>query len=216
MKIVISEFESENILFNHIVYTNPKEKKFELHTHDISEILFLKKGDIFVAVGTKIYKILQNSLVIFRANVSHKIKAEKNSDYERYDIIFDESSFANGIFKKIPSDVDVINFSENERISGLLENLDYYSKIFSGEDLKILVKNTVEEILYNIYVMPKNNSQSTAVFNPIITKAVEYINENYTNHITVREICKHVYVTKSYLHQLFIKHLKTTPKNISL
>lgn len=213
MKTVISEYESETLLFDHIVYTNPQEKDFELHTHDICELLFLKKGEVSAIIGAKEYKLQKDSLAIFRANTAHKIKINKKADYERYDIIFDESILANRIFKKISPDFDIISYSGNRRISDLFARLDDYCRFFKNEDLKILVTNITEELLFNIYLTPKNNlNENIPLSNPIITKALQYINDRYEEPISVGDVCSFVCTTKSHLHQLFMRYLKTTPK----
>lgn len=209
----ISQYESNSLIFNHTVCTNPVEKKFELHTHDICELLFLKKGKVSAIVGAKEYKLQKDCLVIFRENIPHKIQIEENVDYERYDIIFDEKIYANEIFKKIPTNIDIINFSGNGYINELLLKLDFYCEFFKDKDLKILCENIVEELLYNIYLTPKSEYDNTMlVSHPIIVKATEYINEHFAKPITIDDVCKYTCVTKSYLHQLFKKYLNTTPK----
>jgi hypothetical protein len=42
----ISMCESRDFLFNHVIYTNPIRNFFEFHTHDICELIFLKKGNV--------------------------------------------------------------------------------------------------------------------------------------------------------------------------
>ena len=99
----ISTYKDNQILYNHTIFKNPMDTDFEFHTHDICELIFLKSGNVSGIIGEKTYKLNENSLIIFRANVPHKIRIDDNTAYERYDILFDENILANQIFNKIPT-----------------------------------------------------------------------------------------------------------------
>ena len=209
----VSFYKDESITHDHSVMYKPDDKNFNFHTHDICEIIFLKSGDVSAIIGEKSYKMQKNSLVIFRANVPHRIRIDGSKFYERHNILFDENELANGIFNKLPQELDLINCNGNRRITELFEKIDYYYSNFKGMDLKILVTNTIEEILYNLYVEPleKFNVNQISV-HPTISSAVDYINKHYTEPVTIDDICHEVCVTKSHLHHLFMENMKISPK----
>ena len=209
----ISQYKDDSMAHTHSIVTNPDDKNFYFHTHDICEFIYIKSGDTSAIIGDRTYKLQKDSLVIFRSNIPHRMRIDGNEVYERHNILFDETKLANGIFQKFPKEIDLINCNGNRRISDLFEKLDYYYSKFNGENLKILVKNTVEEILFNLHVEPfeeYNVNQVSA--HPIISKAVEYINRNYSQAVTIEDIAKEVCVTKSHLHHLFMENLKISPK----
>ena len=45
-----------------------------------------------------------------------------------------------------------------------------------------------------------------------IDKAIEYIEKNITQNFTLETLCNQLYINKSHLHRLFLKHLQITPK----
>ena len=209
----IAEYKDTTIAHNHSVNTKPNDNVFEFHTHDICEIIFLKSGDVSAIIGEKQYKLPERSLVFFRANIPHRIRIDGPEPYERHNILFNEKELANGIFEKLPKDLDLINVSGNERITELFEKLDFYYNNFDGENLKVLVTNVVEEILFNIYLNPTDqNDEMQLMVHPAIKSAVKYINEHYTEDITVDELSTVACVTKSHLHHLFMEHMKISPK----
>ena len=209
----ISLYKDENIAHAHSIVIDPDDEKFKFHTHSICEIIFIKSGNVSAIIGEKTYKLQKGSLVIFRANIPHKIRIDSNENYERHNLLFDHHKLANGIFYKLPKELDIINLNDNTRILDLFDKFDYYYTKFKDKDLKILVHNTIEELLYNLYAEPFNEFNVNRIStHPIILNAVEYINENYTNPITIDEIAKKVCVTKSHLHHLFVKNLKISPK----
>ncbi|MBQ7953630.1 MAG: helix-turn-helix transcriptional regulator [Clostridia bacterium] len=210
---IISFYKDDSIACAHSIVYKPNDGDFKFHTHDICEIIFLKSGDISAVIGEKTYKMQKDSLVIFRSNIPHRIRIDGSENYERYNILFNENELANGIFHKLPKELDLINCNGNAQIIKLFEKIDYYYSKFSGENFKILVKNIVEEILFNLYAEPfEDFSVNQASVHPIISSAVNYINEHYKEPVTIDDICRDVCVTKSHLHHLFMKNMKISPK----
>lgn len=209
----ISIYKDNKIFYNHAVFHNPMETNFDFHTHDICELIFLKSGNVSGIIGEKTYKLNKNCLIIFRANVPHKINIDDNSVYERYDILFDENILANQIFNKIPKNLDLISYSGNSYVIDLFKKLDYYYENFKDNNLKRLVTNIVEELLFNLYLAPVDEVNSNLISTrPIISSAIEYINTHYTEQISIDDISKHLCITKSHLHHMFMENLHISPK----
>ncbi len=207
----ISKYEDGKILYNHIIMQE-KNIEFDVHAHDICEMIFIKKGNVLAVIGAKTYKLRKGSLIIFRPHIPHRIIVE-GDDYERYDIIFDEKQLANKMFDKIPQNTDVIDCSGSGIIEDLLKKIDYYYMNFEGKNIKLLVTNIIEEIVLNLTLIAKEGTDDGLIsVNPTINRAVEYIDEFYTEDITIEDICKRLYITKSHLHHLFTSHLQISPK----
>jgi AraC-like DNA-binding protein len=76
-----------------------------------------------------------------------------------------------------------------------------------------MMKNLIEEIFYNIIIEVSSSGQrSYEHTNPIVSRAISYIDENLLTLSGIEEICNELYITKSHLHHLFKKYLKITPK----
>jgi len=212
---VIYDYQSENIYYDHTIFANPQDKDFYFHTHDICELIFLKSGNVSAIIGDKTYKLSKNSLIIFRANLPHRIRIDGNERYERFDILFDENILANGVFNKIYNGLDIVTLNRNDDIANLFKKIEYYYESFQKSDLNYLITNIVEEILFNLYLICDDNfSYHSYATHPTVSKAVEFINAHYTEPITIDEICKEIYVTKGHLHYLFTESLKITPKKM--
>lgn len=211
---MISRCKGEKFVYNHILNISPEEEDFELHTHDICELILLKKGDVSGVIDGKTYKLQKNSLIIFRPNVLHGIKINNSSeDYERFNFLFDEKMMANKIFAKVPADLDVINLKDNNYIIELFNKLDYYYEHFYDDNLKKLVNNVIEEIVFNLTLVSKEEKGGDLIsVNPVINRAIEYIENNYTSDLTIDELSEELHISKSYLHQIFMKNLQISPK----
>ncbi len=212
----ISAFSSEDIIFNH-VHCPYSDYDFPSHSHDVCELLFLVKGDMLYMVDGKVYHVPRHSLVISRASALHSIKSNAPTEYERFNILFDEMKIGTHFFEQIPQDIDVVNFYGNELVCNLFRKFDYYSENFKVDALKKLLMNLTEEILCNVLLSSRDAVQSSIdSSNPIVNQALHYIHENITHPLTIESLCRELYITKSHLHHLFIKHLEITPKKYIL
>ena len=207
----ISKYEDGKILYNHIKMKE-SDIAFDVHTHDICEMIFIKKGEVLAIIGAKTYKLRRGSLIVFRPHIPHRIIVE-GDEYERYDVIFDDKVLANKMFEKIPESTDVINCGGNSMIEDLLRKMDYYYMNFEGENLRLLITNVIEELVLNVTLIAKTEANYGLVsVNPTIKRAVEYIDEFYCGKITIEDVCKKLYITKSHLHHLFVNNLQISPK----
>ena len=208
-----SSYKTKDMLYNHTVKDNPKDIDFNFHTHDICEMIFLKSGNITAVIDSKEYKMYENSLVIFKPNVVHRIKVEDSSPYERHAILFDEKIIAGLPYHKIDKNLHVVNFSSNSYVTEIFKKLDYYNNNLCEEDFTILLKNSIEEILFNLtLIKPEESTSNYNVINPVINRAIEYIEKNYKKQISIDDICANLYISKCHLHHLFINLLKVSPK----
>lgn len=222
MKIISdSVFVDENIYFNHLHIEEIDLEAYsdDPHTHDVCELLFLKKGSPRYFVEGKSYKLNKNTLIISRAGDRHKIYFEESGVYERYNILYDEKKLPFDLYTKIPPKLDIINFDGNSTVCDIFKKADYYCDHFEGEKLGRLMRGLVEELFFNISIAIDENSvgdHSSASANPFITAALCYIEENLTSNISIDTICSELFITKSHLHHLFINHLQISPKKYIL
>ncbi len=212
LDVYYSQYTDNNVLYEHRL-VNEGVEEYPLHTHPICEILFVKKGNITYMIEGKSYSINKNTLIFTRPSKGHSIIFKDNSDYERYLILFDDKALFRDIYKKIPRDFDIIDFESYPFITSLFEKFDYFCQKLEGDDLKKMVYNLLEELLYSIFIYSKEIGQNDfSIVNTSIKDAIKYIDKNITSNISVQEICDSLFITKSHLHHLFMKYLKTSPK----
>ena len=214
-------YKDENIAYNHsqLEQINPDNYPAEPHTHDVCELLFLKKGNPRYFVEGRSYRLSKNCLVLSRSGDRHKIYFDEAGPYDRYNILYDEKKLPFDLYSKIPANIDIINFDGNGVVCDLFKKTDYYYEHFEGEKLGRLLSGIVEEIFFNISIAVKENQATeniSASANPIITAALNYIDENLTSNLSITTICEKLYITKSHLHHLFISHLQISPKKYIL
>ncbi len=201
--------DDENLKVYHGVSENVDENSYQPHYHDRYELVFFLKGEVTYTVEGRSYKLKRGDIVLSRPRQIHCISPEAGSYYERYIAIINTKYINQNILKRLNDRHDIFSTRENEALFDLFSKLDEYSKRFSKEEFSHIAYNIIEEIIYNLSVIKDDDSSSN--INPIIEKALDYINENLTSIASIEEICEHLYITKSHLHHLFVKHLQTTP-----
>ncbi len=212
-QVTFTELETSNFYYGHTGAVDFFEV-IPTHTHSTCELLFVTKGNIVYSVEGKNYPISKNSLIISRASEAHAIIPQEPTEYDRYDLIFDETTFGVELFAQIPKGIDVINLNSNELVCGLFKKMEYYCNNAEGDTLLKLLTHLTEEILFNIVLISQQQDMSNkCTANATVLQAIEFINENITEPLLIETICDALYITKSHLHKLFMTHLNTTPRN---
>lgn len=210
---VYGKYRSKNLVFTHLLKHNPQPEEFPPHFHDVYELIFFKSGEISYTVGGKKYKLKKNMLILTRPGDMHRIIIDKSTEYERYAILFDEKLIPFDIYERIPKDLDVISFTASQTVSEIFNNMDFYFKKLSRSDFRNILPQLISEIFYNIIIETEKQKRYDYILtNQLIHRALIYIEENLITVKGIEEICDELYITKSHLHHLFKKHLKTTPK----
>ena len=185
----------------------------ESHSHEVFELIFVKRASASYCIDGKEYPIGRHNLVLTRPFEIHTLNLEEGSVYDRYDILFDESVMPRGVYEKIPSYLNVMSFEGNSTVIGLFDKMDYYFSRLGEEELSIVIRGLIREVLINVAMEASvNDTGIDAVTNTLVCRAIEYISINLLTLGGVEDICRELYITKSHLHHLFMKHLHTTPK----
>lgn len=213
---VHSEYESDALYYNHCTKSRQRSEDYSRHYHDVTELLFVKSGDVRYEVGEKKYDLKKNTLVISRPEVSHCIYSEGDSDYERYNMLFDEKRLPFELYDRIPRDLNVISFEGNKNVIGAFERMDSYCQRLRREDLESILFGIINEILINVIIATEGERATAAQLTPTVQEAVKYIEENLCTVEGIDEICRELYISKSHLHHLFATELDTSPKKYIL
>lgn len=183
-----------------------------MHSHNMYELLYFVSGDATHVIEDRKYKLKKGDLIIIRPSKYHFIQIDSSSDYERYDILFDEKLLGIEEARLIPKQTEVINLNENAVATGLLQSTDYYyKKLGEGDFIKICTL-ILRQLFMDLSIKREYVEQEYSVINPLLSDALAYINRNIFTLKSVKEVSDALFVTESYLYRLFKRELKNTPK----
>ena len=210
---IFQKYTDNDLTYTHVSRANHDRVGFSAHTHDVCEILFLKSGKINCAIDGTRYDLNRNDLVIIPAFSIHEIRIDDDRNYERFDVLFDSKLVPFPFEEKLPRSLHILNFDGNDSIIGLFDKMDFYCEKLEGDTLRLMLTNLLQEICINILLETKNTKEAIySQTNPIVSQAIKYIERNLLTLEGIDDICRELFITKSHLHHLFMKHLGITPK----
>ena len=184
--------------------------KFKLHSHPHYEIYLFLKGDSKYVIEDKVYSANPLDLFIIRKHEFHQAVHNSYAPYHRiymhisadffkenncpsYENIFlTEAKIAGN---KIPASV--------VRSSGLYDVIMKYKKYsnnYQDKDIPVL-KSLIVEILH---LLNQTTTRTTSNYtNPVIHSVITYLNEHFTENITLDMLENTFFVSKYYLCRIF-------------
>ena len=224
----IDFYRDAQLFFHHSKDMPPFFHNYGMHAHEIYELCYLVSGDgIFTIEGTQ-YPLQHHSIYLIRSNEAHYTKLTNNEPYERIVLHFypeilsvlDPNQELLTIFSQ--HDLGEQNFypldSSNQTIiDNIFQNIflhpskDSYSKRLS---IIISLLSILAE-LNKIYNKNKN-LQPEFEKQPVISDVLTYINEHLFEKITIEELCRHFFISRSHLCTLFKEYTSSTIWNYIL
>ncbi|MBQ9086972.1 MAG: helix-turn-helix transcriptional regulator [Clostridia bacterium] len=211
--INILEYADETLSYNHAVKSRQSQEDYLPHSHDVFELIFLKRGNMTYTVDGQRYRLQCDDLVISRPFDIHCLHVEGQEDYERYNILFDESVSPFPFYERIPRSVNVVHFRNHLAVTQLFDKMDFYCDRLEGKERKQMLTNLIQEVL--VRVMLEADSAKESQYTPanvLVCAAISYIDDHLLTLGSIEEICRELYITKSHLHHLFAEHLGISPK----
>lgn len=191
----------------------PTNAHFELHNHNEYEILLFLEGDAHYVVEDKIYTLEPGNLIIIRKHEFHRIHHNSCAPYRRVVLMVFPEFFRQNACPDY--EAQFLNASlgtghkisaEDARSSGLYDAFFRYKKY--SEDYSLppdapVLKSLVIEILYLLNQI-RHFSSSDLSMGPI-KSVILYLNNHYTDDITLDILQQRFYISKYYLCREFHK-----------
>lgn len=205
-------YQADKLYFKHKITENQVRGFYTTHIHNSYELIYFLDGDATHVIEDKKYKLKKGDLIIIRPLKHHFIQIDSTSRYERYNILFDSQKHGIDSVGLLPDEVEIINIKGNEIAEDIFRKCALYHKNCSEEDFLKLLTNLLWELFYSFHIFPQSLSQKSNSVSPIISKAVQYINENLFTIRNIKQLSDILFVSESYLFRLFKKELHQTPK----
>lgn len=198
------------------VYASSNENYF-LHCHDEYEIYMFFEGDSQYVIEDKTYPLSPGDVIIIRKREMHRVWHNSPKKYSRLTVTVAPEFFTHNncesyekAFLTEKTEIGNKINADLVRSSGLFSAIlrfKSYTDNFTSFDSPI-AKSILIEILYLIgeisrFEMPDER-------NATIKKVLNYINNNFTEDITLDALCERFFISKYYLCRSFKKHTGLT------
>ena len=208
----------ENSLFG-IYYSEERNPNPNIHIHDCCEVFFCLSGGKSFLIGGQIYDVNDNDLFVINQYEAHKITYDLGSDFHRYvfqispDFLHDCSTrdtdlskcfypHKHGFDHRVHLD-DASAEKMKERLEILSKDMGY------GDDLIKRCVMTEIRIDINRALLEREGVDSRSHSHTAVDLAMDYINKNYSDNITLESVAKASYLSVNQLCRLFSEHCGT-------
>ena len=205
-------YATEKIVFRHKVSENLPCNSYSTHTHNAYELIYFVEGDATHVIEDRKYKLKPGDLIIIRPFQYHFIQIDSMCRYDRYDILFDRERDGIESVSYIPDGVEVINLADNRIAEDIFHRCELYREKYGEETFGKIIPHLLSELFYSIGLFSYTESITAQSLSSLISKALEYINDNLCTLTGISEVASHLFVSESYLFRLFKAELHRTPK----
>lgn len=177
-------------------------------------IHYVSKGKGTFKVNNKIFNLKQGDIFIILKGMNVEYMASMDDPWEYYWIGFSGSNSIEYLNRTSIIDSYVVTCTEDSKIPNIILNMCEISKNYnpSSSDDIVLLRELYSLLYTFIKEFPKEFEYKDKELHTYIQDAINFINSNYMNSITVNEIANHVNLSRSYLYKMFIKNLKVSPQ----
>ena len=203
-------------------YSKKNDPNQSIHLHECCEILFCLSGGKTFFIDERIYEVQNGDVFVLNQFEAHKITSDPDCVFERYVMqihpafLYDSSSSETDLSRCFSLRGDNIShrlslsYDESQKLSHIFRKLSQNSTY--GED--ILRNIAAIEILavVNRYFSDKNQGYTyhSKYENNTIVNALKYINNNFSEELSLEIVAKSCFITVNELCRLFKKHMGTT------
>lgn len=177
-------------------------------------IHYISKGYGTFKINDEVYNLKQGDIFILLKGMNVEYIASMDEPWEYYWIGFSGSKANECLNRTAIIESYAASCKEDSKIPYIILNVCEISKTYnpSCSDDILLLKELYSLLYTLIEEFPKPFEYKDKELHAYIQEAINFINSNYMNSITVNEIANHVNLSRSYLYKMFIKNLKISPQ----
>ena len=235
MQIITNQFQKElkqhgNEQFPFLVsYQKLSEYEsgsFMWHWHPEIEITYVQKGTMCYKVNNLVYHLKEGDIVFNNSGALHSGTMENQKDCSYIPVTFD-SRLIYGFFQSTINSKYVDPVIQDSLLPAVcidqsepwhrqfreflfrVITLDREKPEFYELDIIIYLQSMWRLLLEHITYEPQASRENSLEFDRI-KKILSYIEENYKNRITLKDISGHIHLCESECTRLFKRHMNTT------
>lgn len=199
---------------------------FMWHWHPEIEITWVRQGRMCYKVNDLCYHLKEGDILFENSNVLHAGNMEKNEDCDYVSVTFDpklvygffQSTICTRYVEPVTQDFSLpaiyIDGSADwhDRFAALVREiiaLDKERSEFYEMDITIRI-----QMLWKLLLMYKRPAAGKVLHNATeyerIKKIISYIDQNYKNRITLKDIADHIHLCESECTRLFKRYMNVT------
>lgn len=209
---------SHNASFAHSLAKNPQlldptAHNFMRHTSEQHQILIFLSGSCKMVTDDG-EQILQPGDVCFNpAMTYYGINILEDTPYERAVIFVTPNETFDALAQEVfGSNAGIINIDVHKHLLPWIERYKEYAKILPLKSFAPLAASLIQELMYICLMKQSFVENAVDPAENILKNALGYIDSNWSNIKNIREISNALFISPSYMYEIFNKKLNMAPK----
>ncbi len=202
-------FEKGNYdFFERLEYTEERQMS-DYHIHDIYELYYLVRGNVWYFVGDEIFKLNPGEMLFTPSNVYHKTNYEENASVERILFSFPKD-YVDGEYTKYLKELEAakhIQFPQNRlyKIQEIIKKIEFEHN-HRTEDFEKMQKALFYQLLIMISRLKLTETKTKySQSYKIIQEAVQFISANYSQDLTLSGLAEKYAMSPTHFSSQFKK-----------
>ena len=188
---------------SHKLIPNPESNSYTNHIHNFCELLLFISGDVEFNIDGQMYSPKPYDLFLIPPTTYHYIIPNKDTPYENYVIDFSGELIPEKHYQRIFTPNYRMNIRKDQDFVRYFSMLDHYHAIYDKEDFDECALMLIRELLVYCSYQTRALDNDEASDNPLVRSIVDYVSENLTEALDAETIAKHLYLSKSYIQNIF-------------
>ena len=182
------------------------QRLFPRHLHSYYEFYLFLKGDVTYIIEDKSYEMKPYRLLFIRPYTYHFPLFLGNGQYRRISMHFMATEESGGFLEELFKKYEVIDVEKYPELMSIFEMLIKHGAALDRKKEFCLAESCLTQLILTVDRVAGNVEVENTEFNPIIKRAITYINQNIEKRISLEDLSENLYISKNYLAKLFKRH----------
>lgn len=208
--ITFSRYDDTEFSLSHSLSPVPDPSRFVLHTHAKAELYYFVRGEGIFHIEGSVYPLKSGDLLLMQSAESHYIELDRSKPYERIVLHFDldvlnlvdpQGFLRKPFLSRNPGKQN--RYHANQFRGGSCEHY-FKTMLRCTPDPRISIFAGLIPLLYELCQLintPENIPEDAP--DTIGYQIMRYLNQNIDKHLSLDDICRQFYISKSQLCRIF-------------
>ena len=197
------KFSNTDFFFDHEENAGKVNEGVVTHYHNLFEIYYLSEGKCTYFIDNKAYNLVPGDLILIPSGVIHNTRY-KDDNHSRILINCSQKYIPSSIRPIFPSIIYLYRNPEvNDEILKILRIIE--SEYNNPDKMTDEILTCYSHALFFLLARNKNTCKEIKSTLAFIQKAIEYLQENFRNEISLNEVAKNLNISVEHLSRTFKK-----------
>ncbi len=191
----------------HLKYAKGAPAVKDTEFHDYNEFVFFISGKSFLVSKSIRQELAPGSIVMIPQEQYHQFFVRQPKEYVRCILGFRKTPENHKLVSDVMKDVNVIAVPDKNITAEFESLIEIIKSEISREEKELYIQSALVHLLIYLKLHPYEAPPKSSDISPIVSKALDLIDERYTEKLSVKGLAKQLYISPSTLSHKFKEEL---------